>query len=454
MEIRVTHNASISGNVVNGSRGTLKSLRPRDPQSLRDIISNRGNLWNPGEIVTIEQPLAVVLNIPEADVTLREKVTLLVNDNQDIKRREVITLRSSSVGEKYIVTVVSAGYTSTASGTTYAFQGQTLPKCICDLNLYRGMTMKLGHFVVGMTRVRNWLDNRVMPWHRRQDSRNHLLKLRPSDLYLRWEHAYDQDGIFQSSLVREINDIVQEYPPASRVPEQQVRMPRPTRMGGERGQNRSTNSGRNQSGLRGRGRIQGRQSNATRIISPTEEPMQTMTIQNMTDRIKNKRESGLRLIPPPLLLTSSFQLPRKEPYTSDVRTRILKGLPIQGTLHCSKFFVPFLLCSLGLTTIQNVTSGETENFCIILFGLENWNKLVQRMRLVIAECELTYHHIPMRVGDMYINQDFQEMLLSAEQLLYYDQNEIDDFVSKGLGTAGDIFVNLVGLCINKARGES
>jgi hypothetical protein len=86
-------------------------------------------------------------------------------------------------------------------GSTYDFQGGTLPKAIADFNKCKHIDIIMAHILVALSRVGYALNIRVMPWNVEAGSKDHLYNLRYSDIYLWWQRSYDDEGNFSVDLL-------------------------------------------------------------------------------------------------------------------------------------------------------------------------------------------------------------------------------------------------------------
>ena len=103
MPIRLTFNANIEGRLVNGSLATLTAIRPTDPYQLKQRLLPTNFI--PGDIITIEPPVAVYIHCPTAVPELRD-TCLVVKEYDPVecrKRTEIISLGSYTGGKKFLV---------------------------------------------------------------------------------------------------------------------------------------------------------------------------------------------------------------------------------------------------------------------------------------------------------------------------------------------------------------
>ena len=160
--------------------------------------------WAPGQVFIIDAPICITVNIPSAikDNKFNESVTFMTNDSHGPRRFRDIKLENKTHNRKAtIVRVISPGYVSMFSGTTYAYQGCTLNRIIGDFNKHNNTNIDLNSINVTMSRVREALHFRVMPWSD-EFERLKLKNIRFNDTYIIWLNAYDENGIFQNHLIR------------------------------------------------------------------------------------------------------------------------------------------------------------------------------------------------------------------------------------------------------------
>lgn len=182
---------------------TLLDITPSDPRDLQDFL-DKGD-WIPGEEILISPPICITIQCDKATPPFNDTITFMTNDHHSFRRSNTIKVgRLNHDQLRQEVTVISSGYVPAYSGTTYAFQGQTLPKVIADFNLHRYSTLTIFHCNVTISRIEESLDFRVMPWTD-ENNLSHLQYLRYSDDYLQWYHAYDIHGNFQQNLIKPIN---------------------------------------------------------------------------------------------------------------------------------------------------------------------------------------------------------------------------------------------------------
>lgn len=212
LPVRITHNASLEARVVNGTGScTLIGIRPRDPDALRTLLDTTD--WVPGEVIIIPAPICVTVCCPTALEPFNESITFMTDDSHNQRRAKKIKLGKLNHDSRAVsVTVIESGYETAFSGTTYAFQGQTLPRAIADFNVHHGVKLTLNHVNVAASRVTDSLMFRVMPWTVGA-GKSHLHCLRYDDDYLQWVSAYDEHGMFQHSLVVPVVDQAQPKPP-------------------------------------------------------------------------------------------------------------------------------------------------------------------------------------------------------------------------------------------------
>ena len=115
---------------------------------------------------------------------------------RDIKRRRKVKIGAEDGGKQHVVNVVSPGYALAIASTVYGVQGETLSgKLIVDLNKNpsypRGLSLQSVY--VSLSRVKTGCNLRVAPWVR---GKAHLLKLSHDDELLRFDAAYDGNGVF------------------------------------------------------------------------------------------------------------------------------------------------------------------------------------------------------------------------------------------------------------------
>ena len=225
MPVRITHNASLNGRVVNGSRGTLKWIRPNNPIALRALLD--GNTWVPGDILEIDCPIAIGVNVIDSVPSLANNVTFISKDHHHQRRSISVPLVKLTAQSRVIkVSVIGPGYVSDSSGTSYSYQGQTVDLGIADFNKHKSVPLTLSHVYCVLSRVKKALNFRIFPLLTGMGSIDHLLNLRFSDDYLKWNESYDSQGVFQESLIKSIAQLI---PAADRNRDFSVRIQRPKR---------------------------------------------------------------------------------------------------------------------------------------------------------------------------------------------------------------------------------
>ena len=210
LPIRITHNCNIPAKVVNGSRGTLTSFRPRNPNAIRTILENNSLLR--GSMHTIDCPLGVTINVPEA-IDGFQNVTFTSDYIDGQKRRREVKIGPIR-GIPVSIYVIDPGYVCDLTGTTYSFQGQTLDLAIINLNYNHNAKLTLAHVNVAMSRVKDSHDLRIVPWSGGTDPKKHLFEMRFPNEYLIWNGSYDDEtGIFNVDTMRHLraNLIVPAY---------------------------------------------------------------------------------------------------------------------------------------------------------------------------------------------------------------------------------------------------
>jgi len=81
-----------------------------------------------------------------------------------------------------------------------------MPKTIVNLNKCNSVPLNIGHIHVGISRVKNHMDLRVMPWKPGETSKDHLYKLRHPDEYLIWNDSYNAQGNFDEGCMARAKD--------------------------------------------------------------------------------------------------------------------------------------------------------------------------------------------------------------------------------------------------------
>ena len=205
LPVRITHNASLEARVVNGTGScTLIGIRPRDPEALRRLLDTLD--WVPGEVIIIPAPICVTICCPSAMEPFNSSITFMTDDSHGQRRSKKVKLGKLCHDTRAVnVTVIGSGYEPAFSGTTYAFQGQTMSMAIADFNVHQGVKLTLNHVNVAGSRVTDSLNFRVMPWTV-GTGKDHLHCLRYDDDYLQWVSAYDDHGMFQEKLVVPVLD--------------------------------------------------------------------------------------------------------------------------------------------------------------------------------------------------------------------------------------------------------
>jgi len=197
MPVRVLQNTSLRARVLNGSRGTATSIRPRSAEDIRALFDNA--TWSPGDVVTIEQPVAIVIHVPTAIGAMRD-VTFLTDDHHVRRRKEEVKVTSSiSGGRKMKISIINSGYSPFFAGNPYPFQGQTEDKLIVDLNPTKYTAFDMHVINVVLSRVKRTMHMRLMPLS--PGTVEALCALQYSEVYRRWEHAYDDNGVFVASRI-------------------------------------------------------------------------------------------------------------------------------------------------------------------------------------------------------------------------------------------------------------
>jgi hypothetical protein len=122
MPVRINHNITLLGKVVNGSRATQRSIRPWNPDELRHLLANTDSIWQPGDLVTIDAPISITLtDVQGADQPFTQSIHLpVILPKSDIKRVRTIVLRTRRPGTRQTVKVVNPGCTSDFTGTVYS----------------------------------------------------------------------------------------------------------------------------------------------------------------------------------------------------------------------------------------------------------------------------------------------------------------------------------------------
>ena len=172
----------------------------RDPAAIRKILTDRTH--NPGDIISIDPPLAVLFNCPDAHPDIKQPITFETNSKSQKRQLTVKIFPILGARAKEQLQVISPGYVCSLSGTTYAYQGKTMPKSIVNLNKCNTVALNMGHINVGISRVINHLDLRIMPWKiGGESSKQHLRELRHPDEYLIWNGSYDSSGNFNEDYM-------------------------------------------------------------------------------------------------------------------------------------------------------------------------------------------------------------------------------------------------------------
>ena len=134
-----------------------------------------------------------------------ESITFMHGDNHGMRRKKEVTLNDGNHNQKSTTLMLcSTGYAFNFSGTTYAFQGLTVPKLIGDFNTHYNKKITLNDVCVTMSRVERSIDFRIIPWSTDKDKEN-MLNLKFPDVYLLWNQAYDNNGKFQINNLKRRN---------------------------------------------------------------------------------------------------------------------------------------------------------------------------------------------------------------------------------------------------------
>jgi PIF1-like helicase len=209
LPIRITHNCNIPAKVVNGSRGTLISFRPVNTGVIRTLLGN--NSLPRGSMHTIDCPLGVTINVPDA-IEDFQNITFTSDYIDGQKRRREVKIGPIR-GVPVTIYVIDPGYVCDLTGTTYAFQGQTIDYAIINLNYNHNAKLTLAHVLVALSRVRDSHNLRIVPWSNATDPKKHLFEMRFPNEYLIWNGSYDDDGRFNVNTMRNLraNLIVPAY---------------------------------------------------------------------------------------------------------------------------------------------------------------------------------------------------------------------------------------------------
>ena len=221
LPVKITHNASLEGRIVNGTTGTLYSIRPTDIVEVENKVKSAKDL-DPnnsvaGTIIDISTPECVYIDCPTAEECFRNgNVCFLSDAGDNIKRRDKVVYLKRPVSRT--VLVVDAGYVSALGGTGYAFQGKTIPYVIFDLNYSKGNPITLAYFNLCISRVKDSLNCFVMPLIDEDERKKFLYRLRHEDIWYIWDAAYDDEGIFQVSRLQPISKLTKPYEPSVNAP--------------------------------------------------------------------------------------------------------------------------------------------------------------------------------------------------------------------------------------------
>ena len=218
LPIKVNFNANLDARVVNGSPGTLYSLCPIDRDDFDSKIAtvrrDQPNNCLAGIVIDIDTPLGVYLTCPEAvgEFSKPGMVCLLSNPTgSDVVKRNKKPINLSK-GKKWstYVRVFNSGYNSGLGGTGYAFEGQTLPHGNgVDLNFTKGIKITLAFLIVALSRVERALDCFIMPFSEVKNPTEELLLIRHPNEWFIWNNSYDENGVFQKSLIKPIAELIQ-----------------------------------------------------------------------------------------------------------------------------------------------------------------------------------------------------------------------------------------------------
>ena len=219
LPVRINHNASLEGRVVNGTMGTLHSLSPFDITEIDKKVAEAkkrdlsGSVA--GTIIDISTPIGVYIDCPTAEECFRNgKVCFLSDPVNDVKRRETVTLAKKTSSTRAKVVVLSdSGYVSALGGTCYSFQGQTMPYNFFDLNDSHGNPITLAYFLVCISRIKDSMNCFVMPFINEEEQKKKLYALCHPDLWYIWNTAYDENGIFQPDRIKPISELRKKYNP-------------------------------------------------------------------------------------------------------------------------------------------------------------------------------------------------------------------------------------------------
>jgi hypothetical protein len=142
MKVRINHNASLDANVVNGTLGTITHIAPSNTEEILRQLAQRQ--WEPGDLLFIEKPLAVMLCCPTATTQFATEIVLDMNPkaSNHMKRKNIVKVNSGIHGSRGAASirnleVIDPGYDPDYTGTGYSVQGSTLPLLINDLNHHK-----------------------------------------------------------------------------------------------------------------------------------------------------------------------------------------------------------------------------------------------------------------------------------------------------------------------------
>jgi hypothetical protein len=139
-----------------------------------------------------------------------------------MKRKIIVKVNSGIRGSRGAAAtrnleVIDPGYDPDYTGTGYSVQGSTLPLLISDLNHHKSNPITLSYMIVVLSRVKEWLCNRVMPFKLGPGGTDHLLKLSFSPEYRQWLACYDENGYYKEHLKRDIKEFMPQNPNVTKV---------------------------------------------------------------------------------------------------------------------------------------------------------------------------------------------------------------------------------------------
>ena len=199
----LSQNINPSIGLTNGTRVIYHSLL-LDP---RENIKNICATWKKKEVIDLQFPPSYLfVKIPNADLANFKHTSITMNSvvipiklgNESEKMTYRLQQKKESLTIKYTSHPIDMGFAT----TVHKIQGQTCERVILDLNPHSFLPQIDFHSLyVGLSRVKNGKNLRLMPLYPQTKNLDYLIHLQPQPIITAWLSGFDSKGYWNTKNV-------------------------------------------------------------------------------------------------------------------------------------------------------------------------------------------------------------------------------------------------------------